>query len=104
MLEAARLTLARWKLVHAINEVFPMSDDKPDTTTQTGAEFQCHAGTDPAKWAEAFLAAYAKAEGLQTEADLLAFTTQWFRDYADACVAEAVRRTPWPSQQQPPSQ
>ena len=32
-----------------------MSDDKPDTITMTGAEFQRHAGTDPKKWAEAFL-------------------------------------------------
>ena len=38
-----------------------MSDDKPDTTTMSGAEFQRHAGTDAQKWAEAFLAAYVEA-------------------------------------------
>jgi hypothetical protein len=95
--------LARWKLVHAINEVFPMSDDKPDTTTLTGAQFREHAGTDPAKWAAAFLAVFHESEFVRTAADRQASATKWFRDYADACVAEAVRRTPWPSQQCPPT-
>ena len=34
--------------------------DTTDTTTMTGAEFRRHVGTDPHKWAEAFIAAYAK--------------------------------------------
>lgn len=61
-----------------------MSDDKPDTTTMTGAEFQRHAGTDPAKWAEAFLRAYATADGLHTDADRQAFVEAWCRHIADA--------------------
>ena len=35
-----------------------MRDDKPDTTTLSGAEFLRHVGTDPQKWAEAFSQAY----------------------------------------------
>ena len=62
-----------------------------DTTAMSGAQFQRHVGTDPEQWAGAFLAAYAKAEGLHTEADRLAFVTSWFRDAQDAAVAEAVR-------------
>ena len=38
-----------------------MTDDKPDTTTMSGAEFQRHVGTDAQKWAEAFIAAYDEA-------------------------------------------
>jgi hypothetical protein len=34
-----------------------------DTTTMTGAEFRRHVGTDPARWAEAFLAAMVEAQG-----------------------------------------
>ena len=63
-----------------------------DTTTLSGAQFRREVGTDPAKWAAAFLAAYASAEGLRTDADRTAFAAAWLRDYADACVAEAVRR------------
>jgi hypothetical protein len=69
-----------------------MSDDKPDTTTLSGAEFQRHAGTDAQKWAGAFIAAYAQADGLHTDADRIAFVAGWFRDFADACVAEEVER------------
>jgi hypothetical protein len=58
----------------------------------SGAEFQRHAGTDAQKWAGAFLAAYALSDGVRTDADRLAFVTSWFRDYADACVAEEVGR------------
>jgi hypothetical protein len=63
-----------------------------DTTTMTGAQFRRHAGTDPEKWSEAFLAEYARADGLRTDADRLAFVTGWFRDAQDAAVAEAVGR------------
>ena len=54
--------------------------DKPDTTTLTGAQFRREVGADPERWAAAFLAAYAQAEGVRTDADRLAFVAQWFRD------------------------
>jgi hypothetical protein len=66
--------------------------EQPDTTTLSGAEFQRHAGTDAQKWAEAFLAAYAQADGLHTDADRIAFVAGWFRDYAEVCVAEELGR------------
>jgi len=56
----------------------------------TGAQFQRTVGTDPTKWAERFLADYARAEGLRTDADRQAYVTGWFRDAMDAAVAEAV--------------
>jgi hypothetical protein len=68
-----------------------MSDDKPDTTTMSGAEFQRHAGTDAQKWAVAFLAAADVETGCKSNAERAAFTAAWFRDYADACVAEEGR-------------
>ena len=74
-----------------------------DTTTLSGAQFRREVGTDPAKWAEAFVAAYAAAadEGLRADADRTAFAAAWLRDYADACVAEAVRRDMTEATQQP---
>jgi predicted oxidoreductase len=63
-----------------------------DTTTLTGAQFQRAVGTDPAKWAEAFVRSTA---GEMSEAEILeraSWVTPWFRDYADACVAEEVGR------------
>jgi len=65
-----------------------------DTTTMAGAQFQRTVGTDAEKWAAAFLAAYASAEGLRTDADRTAFVTRWLRDFADACVAEEVGASP----------
>jgi predicted oxidoreductase len=78
---------------------------EPDTTTLTGAQFQREVAADPEKWAGAFLAAAGseQRDRLPTEADRLAFTTQWFRAAMDAAVAEAVRHTPWPSQPCPPT-
>ena len=93
-----------------------MSEDAPDTTTMSGAEFQRYAGTDPEKWAEAFRQAFfANSEtwlGMMAEdatamfhgklphgtsddradADRLAFIARWFRDYAEVRVAEEVGR------------
>jgi hypothetical protein len=69
-----------------------MTDDKPDTTTLSGAAFQRHAGTDAQKWAEAFLAATDVETGCKSNAERAAFTARWFRDFADACVAEEVGR------------
>ena len=43
----------------AVGDAVAMTEDAPDTTTMSGAEFHRHAGTDPQKWAEAFIAAYA---------------------------------------------
>ena len=65
-----------------------------DTTTLTGAQFRREVGADPEKWAAAFLAAYAKAEGVRTDADRLAFVAGWMRDAMDAAVAQAVRQCP----------
>jgi hypothetical protein len=63
-----------------------------DTTTLSGAEFRRHVGTDPAKWAEAFLAAVGgPAVGARSEAERVALVAQWFRDAMEAAVAEAVR-------------
>ena len=69
-----------------------MSDDKPNTTTMSGAEFQRHAGTDAQKWAEAILAAADVDTTCKSNAERAAFTARWFRDFADACVAEEVGR------------
>ena len=63
-----------------------------DTTTLSGAEFRRHVGTDPAKWAEAFVRAGDRDgchEMLRDER--AAYATQWFRDAMEAAVAEAVR-------------
>ena len=74
-----------------------------DTTTMTGAQFRREVGTDPAKWAEAFLNAAEVDLLCKSNDERAAFTAKWFRDYADACVAEAVRHTPWPLQPCPPT-
>jgi len=68
--------------------------DKPDTTTLTGAQFRREVGADPERWAAAFLAAYAQAEGVRTDADRLAFVTGWMRDAMNAAVAQVVRQCP----------
>jgi hypothetical protein len=60
----------------------------------SGAEFQRHAGTDAETWAEACYAAMcapaASGESLDGPGRV-AFLARWFRDYADACVAEEGR-------------
>jgi len=61
-----------------------------DTTTMTGAQFRRHVGADPEKWAAAFLAEYARADGLRTEAGRQGFVMAWFRDAMEAAAAEAV--------------
>jgi predicted oxidoreductase len=67
-----------------------------DTTTMSGAQFQRAVGTDPAKWAEAFVRSTA---GEMSEAEILeraSWVTPWFRDYAEVCVAEEVGRVTAP--------
>ena len=67
-----------------------MTDTK-DTRTMTGAEFKRHVGTDPQKWAEAFVRWTA---GEMPEHEILeraTYVTPWFRDYAEVKVAEALR-------------
>ena len=64
-----------------------------DTTSMTGAQFRREVGADPEKWAAVFLAAYAKAEGVRTDADRLAFVAQWFRDAMEAAAAHAKWET-----------
>jgi hypothetical protein len=56
----------------------------------SGAKFQREVGADPERWAAAFLAAYAKAEGVRTDADRLAFVAGWMRDAMDAAVKAAT--------------
>jgi hypothetical protein len=64
----------------------------------SGAQFQREVGADPERWAAAFLAAYAQAEGVRTDADRLAFVAAWFRDFGDAAVKAAHAGTQQPSQ------
>jgi hypothetical protein len=59
------------------------------TEPLSGAQFQREVGADPDKWAAAFLAAYAQAEGVRTDADRLAFVAGWMRDAMDAAVKAA---------------
>ena len=67
--------------------------DTPDTTTLSGAEFHRHVGTDPEKWAEAYLAAYDHEDVAgQGAAERLRYTCAWFRDFAEVRVAEEVGR------------
>ena len=68
--------------------------EPPDTTSMTGAELRRYLGTDPERWAAAFLAVFHESEFVRTAADRQASAAKWFRDYADACVAEAVRQCP----------
>ena len=58
----------------------------------SGAQFRREVGADPAAWAQQFLAAYAQAEGVRTNADRLAFVTQWFADAQDAAVRDAMNK------------
>lgn len=59
------------------------------TEPLSGAQFQRLVGTDPERWAAAFLGAYAQAEGVRTDADRQAFVAQWFRDFAEATLKAA---------------
>jgi len=56
------------------------------------AQFRRKAGADPAMWAAQFLAAYALADHITTEADRLAFVTTWFCNAMDAAAAQATAR------------
>ena len=69
-----------------------MTENAPDTTTLSGAQFQRHAGTDAQKWAEGFLNAAEVDLMCKSNAERVAFTAAWFRDYAEVCVAEEVGR------------
>jgi len=60
----------------------------------SGAQFRRDVGADPAKWAAQFLAAYAQADGVRTDADRQAFVTQWMSDAMDAAVRVAVSGGP----------
>jgi hypothetical protein len=59
------------------------------TEPLSGAQFQREVGADPEKWAAEFLAAYAQADGVRTDADRQAFVAAWFRDFGDAAVKAA---------------
>ena len=55
----------------------------------TGAQFARQVGIDPEKWAQRFVAVYAEADGVRTDADRLAFVASWFRDAMEAAVRAA---------------
>lgn len=73
-----------------------MTDAPPDYTTMSGAEFQRAVGTDPDKWAEAFMQCVAAHlnQDHQAFSDTIvtrkAFIADWFRD----CMAAAVKAHP----------
>jgi hypothetical protein len=80
--DADRQAFAGWvrdEIRHSLAMTEPLS----------GARFQREVGADPEKWAAAFLAAYAKAEGVRTDADRQAFVAAWFRDFGEAAVKAA---------------
>jgi hypothetical protein len=68
-----------------------MADSMTDDQPMTGAEFRRHVGLDPARWAEQFLAAYARAEPLfgASAAERQAFVADWFRSAMKAAAATA---------------
>ena len=69
-----------------------MTDDQPDYTTMSGAQFQRAVGADPERWAAAFLAAYAAADCVRTDADRQAFVAGWLRGAMDAARRGASLR------------
>ncbi len=64
-----------------------MTEDHP----MSGAQFARYVGTDPEKWAEQFLQAYAQADAVRTDADRQAFVAHWFADAMDAAAGVAER-------------
>jgi hypothetical protein len=52
----------------------------------SGAQFRRHVGLDPERWAEQFLAAYAQADAVRTDACRRAFVARWFADAMDAAA------------------
>jgi hypothetical protein len=69
-----------------------MTDDKPDTATMSGAEFQRHVGTDPEKWAEAFVGACHRDLHELLSDECQAYLARWLSDYAEVRVAEELGR------------
>ena len=67
-----------------------LTDEQPDYTTMTGAQFRRAVGVDPEKWAMAFT--QSKSEGI-TDAAILERRMQevlpWFRDAMTAAAAAA---------------
>jgi hypothetical protein len=62
-----------------------VTDAPPDYTTMTGAEFQRAVGTDPERWAEAFMQRHRNA--LQRDA-----LTDYFRNAMDAARKDRIGR------------
>lgn len=60
----------------------------------SGAQFRREVGTDPQLWAREFLVAYAEAEPIvvRSDAERLAFVTQWFRDAMNAAATDPGMR------------
>jgi hypothetical protein len=59
--------------------------------SMSGAQFRRHVGVDPNLWAQQFLAAYAMADAVRTDADRQAFVAHWFADAMDAAAGVAER-------------
>ena len=62
---------------------YPMSDNPPDYTAMSGAEFQRAVGTDPEKWAEAYMQC---ADPALSRPHAVAALTHWFADAMSAAV------------------
>ena len=62
-----------------------MTEDQP----MSGAQFRRHVGLDPERWAQQFLAAYAMADAVRTDADRLAFVAGWFKDAMQEAAGKA---------------
>ena len=61
----------------------PVSDTPPDYTAMNGAEFQRAVGTDPEKWAEAYMQC---ADPALSRPHAVAALTHWFADAMTAAV------------------
>ena len=66
-----------------------MTDTPPDYTAMSGAEFQRAVGTDPEKWAEAYMQC---ADPALSRSHAVASLAQWFTD----AMAAAVKAKPLP--------
>lgn len=72
-----------------------MTDETPDYTTMSGAEFKREVGCDPEKWAEAFEQRMGKAvvdSGFslsRSREARVAYMVGWFADAMDAARREA---------------
>ena len=62
-----------------------------DYTTLSGADFQREVGTDPIKWAEAFLQRHPPFKELPTHEDQVGYLAAWFADAMEAARKDSIR-------------